>query len=151
MSAAVVVTWVLPGWRAIRAPIGTPVKVSGWGAAPDPFLGLFSLLWPLIPGEHPPHLCVTQFYCTLWPKRDFSGIQGWFNIKSLILTELGGWIHDHSRRRKHLTKPNIFLKKYKNTPQTKNKGEFLQLEKGHLCETANIILNGKKLDTFPLR
>ena len=42
-------------------------------------------------------------------------------------------------------------KTYKNTPQTKNKGEFLQFEKGHLCETANIILNGKKLNTISLR
>lgn len=151
MSAAVVVAWVLPGWRAVRAPTVTPVMVSGWGAAPDPcfpplvyFPSVALVSWTASTS----FMCLpVQLYTvTKW---DFSGIQGWFNIKSLILTELVGGVDTRSfKAEKAFDKTQRFSQKNKNTPQSKNKREFLQLEKGHVCETANIILNSEKLNKY---
>ena len=151
MSAAVVVARVLPGWHAVRAPTVTPVMVSGWGAAPDPCFPLL-VYFPSVALDS--WRASTSFMClpvllytvTKW---DFSGIQGWFNIKSLILTEWGGGGgYTIIQGRESIWQNPTFFSKNKNTPQTKNKREFLQLEKGHVCETANIILNGEKLNKY---
>ena len=155
VSAAVVVAWVLPGWRAVRAPTVTPVMVSGWGAAPDP---CFPPLVYFPPVALDSWTASTSFMClpvqlytvTKW---DFSGIQGWFNIKSLILTELGGgWIHDHSRQRKHLTKPNVFLKKIRTLHKVRIKENSFNLRKGmYVKQRTSYLMVKNWINTISLR
>ena len=69
--------------------------------------------------------------------------------KIININRMGGVVDTRSfKAEKAFDKTQRFSQKNKNTPQTKNKREFLQLEKGHVCETANIILNGEKLNKY---
>lgn len=69
--------------------------------------------------------------------------------KIININRIGGGVDTRSfKAEKAFDKTQRFSQKNKNTPQSKNKREFLQLEKGHVCETANIILNGEKLNKY---